>query len=673
MEPSQNVYDRQNTLLALNMAVVAVKTIVSSEDRIVLEQQYRTIIDRLKFGNIESDDELVSFHEDLLRGITGSLLAQDERRRFEQVYDREQKRAVFTALKGALTALSLPGELPWLALGKTLMTGATAFFGYRTVKDRLSEELSDELWRLEREKVRGIDALQRSLLQTTWRILRKYGFSDDERVTQENLEELEKAIQQPDPVRARRMFADLSGKFKAYPPFLFHYGESALQSGDLQTAEDCFARFDKTNRDVLSKDPYRIQIAKYRLMMSNNPTCGYVRSQLAIVAEDDAQWLNNLYRGVLLFAIGDKDEGIRAVEHNIDFDYEKEISSLVLKAMTQGTQHLWAALAYAFYDGKGVEADKAAAYKYACLARLYGEKSVDKLIENIEGTSGWFGFGKKAELDLATIQSIREEAQLLYVQYAKQRNAADDEKAEVEQELHEQLEREHKTQEEAEEEARKLEAQSEQDRKRAEAIKRGASGGSLVVGEVGSTVTFGRYPQHNGGVSEPIEWLVVAKESNKALLISKYGLDAKRYHKDWGEVTWEQCSLRAWLNGEFLNQAFNVGELSKIVQAQNRNLENARYGTSGGATTNDWAFCLSIVEAKYYLKNKSTRKCCPTNYARANNEAMDNNIFCMWWLRSPGGFGGLAAVVDCDGAVSDCGLLNDVCIGVRPALWVSTL
>ena len=170
MEPSQNVYDKQNTLLALNMAVVAVRTIVSSEDRIVLEQQYRTIIDRLKFGNINDDKELVSFHEELMKGITGSLLAQDERRRFEQVYDREQKRAVFTALKGALTALSLPGELPWLALGKTLMTGATAFFGYRTVKDRLSEELSDELWRLEREKVRGIDALQRSLLQTTWRI-----------------------------------------------------------------------------------------------------------------------------------------------------------------------------------------------------------------------------------------------------------------------------------------------------------------------------------------------------------------------------------------------------------------------------------------------------------------------------------------------------------------------
>ena len=152
MESSPNVYDKQNTLLALNMAVVAVKTIVSSEDRIVLEQQYRTIIDRLKFGNINDDKELVSFHEELMKGITGSLLAQDERRRFEQVYDREQKRVILTALKGALTGLPLPGNFTWLALGKTLMKGANAYFGYETAKKRLREELDEKVWRLHRNR-----------------------------------------------------------------------------------------------------------------------------------------------------------------------------------------------------------------------------------------------------------------------------------------------------------------------------------------------------------------------------------------------------------------------------------------------------------------------------------------------------------------------------------------
>ena len=769
MEPSQNVYDKQNTLLALNMAVVAVKTIVSSEDRIVLEQQYRTIIDRLKFGNINDDKELKDFHDDLLKGITNSLLAQDERRRFEQVYDREQKRAVLSALKGTLSALPLPGELPWLALGKTLMRGATAFFGYRAVKKRLSEELSDDLWRLEREKVRGIDALQRSLLNTSWTLLRKYGFSDDERVTQENLDELEKALLQPDPVRARRMFADLAGKFKAYPPFWFYYGEAALQSCDVLTAENCFARFDETNRDVLFKDPYRIQMAKYRLMMSSNPTCDFVRRHLAIVAEDDTQWLNNLYRGVVAFAIGDKDEGIRAVEHNIDFDYEKEISSLVLKAMTLGTQHLWAALARVFYDGKGVEVSKVAAYKYACLARLYGDNSVNDLIKQIEGSGGWFG--PKAELSAAEMNAARAEAQSLYdreranalaeekahqllveqqaeceraekeaferarkeaeervvkeaaerarngaeeraareaAEQAREEGKAREEKIrqaaearerelmallEKERAEREVLEKKSRLQREKEERERDCNVQQDssvtrevqllkkkavRERKHSDAIEQDRTCRTTNFDDprltVGNIVEFGRYRQGNNRSIKPVEWIVLAEEHGRYLLISRYGLDAKPYNNEYVNITWENCTLRQWLNNEFLNRTLTAEERTKIVQTCNPNPKNAKCDTLGGNVTDDQVFLLSIDEAQQYFKNDKERQCHLTEYAKSKTVLSSSSSKGWWWLRSPGYSNGDAAIVNIRGNISAGGsIVNSGGGCVRPALWVSNL
>ena len=49
---------------------------------------------------------------------------------------------------------------------------------------------------------------------------------------------------------------------------------------------------------------------------------------------------------------------------------------------------------------------------------------------------------------------------------------------------------------------------------------------------VGSIITFGAYEQDNNtrNGKEPIEWQVLEIKGGRALLISKYGLDAKRYN-----------------------------------------------------------------------------------------------------------------------------------------------
>ena len=89
--------------------------------------------------------------------------------------------------------------------------------------------------------------------------------------------------------------------------------------------------------------------------------------------------------------------------------------------------------------------------------------------------------------------------------------------------------------------------------------------GSIKVGDI---VTFGRYPQTAEGTDQtPIEWIVLDydEKENKALLLSKYGLDVKPYNTEWTGITWEKCTLRTWLNGEFLNKAFSAGEQSAIL------------------------------------------------------------------------------------------------------------
>ena len=204
---------------------------------------------------------------------------------------------------------------------------------------------------------------------------------------------------------------------------------------------------------------------------------------------------------------------------------------------------------------------------------------------------------------------------------------------------------------------------------------------------VGNYVTFGEYPQTTAGEDmTPIEWLVLARDGDKALLISRYGLDAQAYNKHNTSVTWETCTLRTWLNGTFYNKAFSSVEQAAILTTNVDNSKNQCYSgwsTSGGNNTQDKVFLLSYAEANKYFgvpygnSSNTKSRVAPTAYAIAqgtwassSNKTADGTDAGWWWLRSPGNYQDFAAVVDTDGSLRNI-TVNYVSGSVRPALWVN--
>ena len=160
---------------------------------------------------------------------------------------------------------------------------------------------------------------------------------------------------------------------------------------------------------------------------------------------------------------------------------------------------------------------------------------------------------------------------------------------------------------------------------------------------VGNYVDFGGYPQtQNGNDKTPIEWLVLESDGETALLISRYALDCRPYNEKYEDTTWEQCTLRGWLNNKFFNKAFSTEEKQYILQSNVSADKNPKYSTNPGNATKDNVFLLSIVEANKYFKSHDARKCAPTDYA-IQQGADTSDIYkvegrwaCWWWLRSPG-------------------------------------
>ena len=186
-------------------------------------------------------------------------------------------------------------------------------------------------------------------------------------------------------------------------------------------------------------------------------------------------------------------------------------------------------------------------------------------------------------------------------------------------------------------------------------------------------VKFGVYPQgvdpFNGYNPLPIEWYVLWERDGRALLVSKYGLEARPFHDEKGDTSWETCSLRAWLNGEFLHRAFSEQGIARI--------EASQVSTPGCADTQDRVFLQSATAAAKYFPDDEARQCMPTHYVLKDeglNSYLRGKPFA-WWLRNAGASGDRASGVGANGAINLEGGL--ACPGgrvsrvlVRPATMV---
>ena len=196
-----------------------------------------------------------------------------------------------------------------------------------------------------------------------------------------------------------------------------------------------------------------------------------------------------------------------------------------------------------------------------------------------------------------------------------------------------------------------------------------------ITTTVGDNVFFGRYEQDNDTADgkEEIEWIVLAIEGDKALLISRYVLDQQEFASEKANDTWETSDLRAWLNGTFINAAFNQGQQDAIITTTLDNGPDTGYAyfrNENGAATADKVFCLSYQEVLRYIGTSEKRTCLVTDYVASQPgvyDTMTGNAY--WWLRSTGLAHGEASAIYMTGIVNSQSVDVDY-VAVRPAMWV---
>ena len=170
----------------------------------------------------------------------------------------------------------------------------------------------------------------------------------------------------------------------------------------------------------------------------------------------------------------------------------------------------------------------------------------------------------------------------------------------------------------------------------------------FLAWEKGNTVEYGRL---NGA---PIRWRILEEDGRSRLLFAEAPVAFLPYNRERDHANWSECSLRRWLNKEFMEQCFTLPERMEILLTPVSNDSEERWKVENGPNTRDKAFVFNWPELEHYFPTQAERACGQWYWLRGLG----------WSMLSP-------MAIFTDGTLYEYGVnKNSDEIGVRPAMWV---
>ena len=163
---------------------------------------------------------------------------------------------------------------------------------------------------------------------------------------------------------------------------------------------------------------------------------------------------------------------------------------------------------------------------------------------------------------------------------------------------------------------------------------------ALSGSQVDDVVAFGRYT-----------WYVTDKTDGICTLLCQGPVADMQYNDSKTDITWENCSLRRWLNEDFYNSKFSDGEKASIVTTHYTfTKDDSSYDIDCGNDTDDKVYLFSYTESNTVSDD-------------------EREIGLDWWLRSPGQTQDRAVFI-LGRSANLMGTDVDQSRGVRPAIRV---
>ena len=193
--------------------------------------------------------------------------------------------------------------------------------------------------------------------------------------------------------------------------------------------------------------------------------------------------------------------------------------------------------------------------------------------------------------------------------------------------------------------------------------------------QAGDVIEFGHYEQDNvlENGKEPIEWIVLEVQDGKAWLMTKYCIEMVIFYPERVPMYWGKSDLRAWMNGDFVQEAFSAEEQALILTTTVKN-DNPHGMKGAGEDTLDQIYLLSKEEVLHFMPECADRVAYPTEYVKAQGCTLGDALgSCRWWTRTPGARKMDMCGMRVDGRISEYGMQDVDWPGntMRPVMWIT--
>ncbi len=360
-------YDPQHTVLALNMAVVSIHRILSTNDRAILDTEYRNIISNLKLGSIESDNEIISLYQELMNAISNKTVNLEAAKKLQANYDAWAEQHITRSVSGASGILQGMGEnaagnivsnlaenglskisaaFPPVAIvtiaGAVAVSCVSEYYAHQNAKldAEFRRGLAEDMLKINRAEHEQYNTLQSRLIDSSWRLLRQYHLPDEYRIVQSGIDDFLKAVNESDTAKRRAMLIALEDEFRVYPPYWVYRAKSAENAKE---ASECFDEFNNVWRSVLRNDPWKVEAEKFRVVEAlNDGKRVEALNHLEALCEnlERSDWTNNIFAGLVYYMLGENQKAIQRVEANVNFGYGIKTSKAVLAEMKSGKMNI---------------------------------------------------------------------------------------------------------------------------------------------------------------------------------------------------------------------------------------------------------------------------------------------------------------------------------------------
>lgn len=335
---------------ALNLWTVSVSQIIDYNDVNIMKQEYDTIMNNLNLEKMPKDEALLDVIKEIMDEITSFQMDAGDSKFIEREYQHQLKNAVWSAVPnvGAVFATSNP-----VAMGVTLATQVgIGYMNYRRNKSEYELKYEKSKWEIQKNRMLHLNALQKQLFETAWRLAEKYEFPDEYRLTDHQITEYNKALMEPNLVKRYNNLKSMKDIFSAYPVFWYQLGSTAnsIYRSDLYKTEkdirelykeraiEAFEEYSKLNQfnllrhDVLTSAWALEYLELLDLNSNNNPQKAVELIKTAEKYSGNALDVCELCAFAYL-RIGDEENAVRLFHHLVNSDYNSVINTQILSGL----------------------------------------------------------------------------------------------------------------------------------------------------------------------------------------------------------------------------------------------------------------------------------------------------------------------------------------------------